>query len=276
MVEAAPIGHGPGYGFGPPTFGRIDAIFRASREEYVRRLNRFLGHTADLARISTESDGEGVPCWDNQFFFGLDAVALYGTLVESSPRRYLEVGSGYSTLFARQAIADHDLPTRITSIDPQPRTSVDLACDEIIRGPVQDVPLETFTDLQAGDVLFIDSSHVAGLGSDVSFLFLEVIPSLQPGVLVHVHDIFLPWDYRPDWADRGYSEQYLVGVQLLAPRPPFEVLFPAFYVHLDPALSSVLQPLWSELGLTDYYQDPLGLPRYASAGHSLWLVTAGA
>ena len=261
------------YGVGPPTFALIDAVLGASRHEYLRRLKAFLSHADDLARISVKPDGQARPCWDNRYFFGLDAVALYGTLVEAAPRRYLEVGSGYSTLFARQAIVDHDLPTRITSIDPEPRTSVDVACDEVIRAPVQGVPIGSFANLEAGDVLFIDSSHIAGIGSDVAFLFLDVIPRLRPGVLVHIHDVFLPWDYRPDWIDLGYSEQYLIGAQLLAPSPPFEVILPAFYVHLDPDLSSVLQPLWTRLGLTDYYQDPLGLPRYATAGHSMWLRT---
>ena len=145
---------------------------------------------------------------------------------------------------------------------------VDAACDEVIRTPVQEVPASTFGQLEAGDVLFIDSSHVAGVGSDVSHLLLNVIPDLRPGVLVHLHDVFLPWGYRPDWADRGYSEQYLVAAQLLAPAPPFEVLIPALNVHLDPELSRIMEPLWGRLGLTDYYPDPLGLHRYATAGHS--------
>jgi hypothetical protein len=91
---------------------------------------------------------------------------------------------------------------------------------------VEDVGVETFEQLQARDVLFIDSSHVVRIGGDVTYLFLEVLPRLQPGVVIHVHDIFFPGDYPRDWVVeqfRFWSEQYLLQA-FLAFNSAFEVL----------------------------------------------------
>lgn len=135
----------------------------------------------------------------------IDALILYCKLRAQKPTRYLEVGSGLSTYYASlaaKANAMDGFPMRITCIEPHPFTALStIPCINILKKQVQDEDLGTFAELEANDVLFIDSSHVVRLDGDVPFLFLEVLPSLHPGVLIHVHDIPFPYHhpYPPDY-----------------------------------------------------------------------------
>lgn len=135
----------------------------------------------------------------------IEAQALHGILRTLRPGRYLEVGSGVSTHIALQALtrnAEEGHPGTVTCIEPYPRDWLTRdARVHLHRTPVQAVDLAAFTSLTAGDVLFVDSSHVVKPGSDVNFLVLEVFPRLAPGVIVHVHDIYLPYDYQCDLLD---------------------------------------------------------------------------
>jgi hypothetical protein len=157
----------------------------------------------------------------NTQFSWLDARALFVLFQHWRPRRIVEIGSGYSTLLM------DDINRRflggtmsITSIEPFPRPFLHAMADRIDLkvARVQDVPLSVFESLEAGDVLFIDSSHVAKTGSDVNFVFFEILPRLATGVRVHVHDIFLPMEYPRDWVvdeNRSWNEQYLVRALLM-------------------------------------------------------------
>lgn len=147
-----------------------------------------------------------------------DAALLYGIVRHLRPRRLVEVGSGWSTTVTRRAIEDGTLDTELTCIEPYPRDFVQAMNGiELRRERVEHTPWSVFSRLEPGDVLFVDSSHVAKTGSDVVHLVLEVLPRLPAGVLVHVHDIFLPEDYPLEWvrAGFGWNEQYLVHAFLL-------------------------------------------------------------
>jgi predicted O-methyltransferase YrrM len=239
-----PVRPVPRYGYGKPAHARLERLIAAGSEDYRIRLESFLDFRHDLLQIPLDPADPETPSWHNGWFQGLDAVALYALLAQTKPSRYVEIGSGFSTKFARRAIRDQQLPTRIISIDPSPRSAVDALCDEVIRTPIEDAHLDaTLGRLTAGDVLFLDGSHRCFQNSDVSVVFLEVLPELEPGVLVHFHDIFLPWDYPPQMADRYYSEQYLLATALLSDRS-LEVLLPNFFVSIRPDLHRVLSPLW--------------------------------
>lgn len=149
----------------------------------------------------------------NGFFPSPDAELYAAMVLRQGPARLIEVGSGYSTLVARKAVAHAGLSTRITVIDPQPRRSVEEAADEVRLCRVEDSGLSA-ADLSPGDLLFIDSSHVCRSGGDLPYLFCRVLPDLPPGVLVHVHDIFLPYDYPQSYVGRIYTEQYLLHALL--------------------------------------------------------------
>jgi predicted O-methyltransferase YrrM len=168
----------------------------------------------------------------NGWFESVDAEVLYSVLRRFQPANIVEVGSGFSTRVMRRAIRDGKLPTKITSIDPHPNTSVQPYADEFIKAPVEDVAIERILGLlSAGDILFIDSSHAVKTGGDVPYLFLEVLPRLKPGVFIHVHDIFLPFDYPEEWVleDWAWTEQYLVHA-FLAYNNVFEIVWAARYM----------------------------------------------
>jgi hypothetical protein len=149
------------------------------------------------------------PRWNQDWFPRLDAAAAYAMVRTLKPRRIVEVGSGHSTRFLARAVADGELDTRITAIDPKPRASLAGLGIEWLATPVQRVA--AFPPLGAGDILFIDSSHQVKPGSDVEFLLKAVLPLLPAGVHVHFHDIFIPDDYPPQWEWRRYNEQAAVA-----------------------------------------------------------------
>jgi predicted O-methyltransferase YrrM len=169
--------------------------------------------SADLLRIGAEPPP--APRWTQDWFPRLDAAAAYAIVRTTRPKRIVEVGCGHSTRFLARAVADGDLGTIITAIDPEPRASLTGLRIFFARQRVQDAAPSIFTALEADDILFIDSSHQLKPGSDVEFLFERVLPALASGVRVHFHDIFLPDEYPEHWAWRRYNEQGAVA-RLLA------------------------------------------------------------
>jgi hypothetical protein len=168
---------------------------------------------------------------DNSNYGIGDALILGAFLRRVRPRRYLEVGSGWTTALALD-VNERWLASsmHITAIEPHPKLVRDLLKPgddiEIIEAPVQDIALDRFRELQANDVLFIDNSHVVKVGSDAHFLITRVLPELAPGVIVHIHDIFWPFEYSRVWIDEGraWSEAYLVH-GFLAFNETFEIAF---------------------------------------------------
>jgi predicted O-methyltransferase YrrM len=186
----------------------------------------------DLARRIAEVGPLATSRWNespaNRMFGRIDGTVLQGMLIDIQPLRVVEIGSGFSTAVMLDT-ADRAGTTRsITCVEPYPQRLRSLLRpgDDIVllERPVQDVPLETFTELGPGDLLFIDSTHVAKSGSDVLYLYLEVLPRLPPGVLVHVHDIFWPFSYRAEWLDQGrdWTEAYLLRA-LLTDSPRWQI-----------------------------------------------------
>ena len=172
--------------------GWLAERMEAELPRYLQCLESAARHNGRLAEIEAAAgEGAGRPRFDQHWFTGLDAALAYGLVRERGPRRVVEVGSGHSTRFLAQAIADARAPTELVSIDPAPRRDIDALCDEVHRAVVSEAPASLFAALEAGDVLFIDGSHVAVPGSDVDYLFTRVLPRMAPGVLVHVHDVFV-------------------------------------------------------------------------------------
>lgn len=145
----------------------------------------------------------------NGYYPTPDAEIYAAMILDIGPQQLVEVGSGYSTLIARRAIRYAGLPTKLTVIDPLPRTEVGSAADEIVNSHAEDSGLD-HRKWAANDILFIDSSHICRSRGDVPLLFCQVLPKLPVGVFVHVHDIFIPYDYPTNYDDRCYTEQYLL------------------------------------------------------------------
>jgi Methyltransferase domain len=182
--------------------------------EFVDRL-RLVMYGDRLNTVPKEKVNERDPYWNNGYFSGDDARIAYAVAAELKPRRIIELGSGNSTKFFRKAISDYSIDCRLISIDPAPRAEIDDLVDEIHRTSLLDVPVEMFRTLERGDVLFFDGSHLVFNGTDSTALFLEVLPALKSGVLVHVHDIDLPNEYQDVFTERRYGEQYLLAVLLI-------------------------------------------------------------
>jgi hypothetical protein len=220
------------------------------RARYAGRLKKIAQLPADWRNIPSNPDGTSGPHWNNSFFAPLDAVALTGMIRDCRPKLYLEIGSGNSTRFARRATQLYSPNTRIVSIDPEPRVEIDAICDEVIRKPVESVDMDVFNRLESGDFLFVDNSHRCLMNSDVTVIFLDILPRLKSGVFIHFHDIFLPWDYPQEWVERYYSEQYLLACWLLAGLK-LHVELPNLFIVNDPELSSLLEPIWPHIGATE-------------------------
>jgi hypothetical protein len=193
-------------------------------------------YRAELERLlRPESNAVGFSD-SNTFFHSPDSDVLYTMLREHRPANVVEIGCGNSTRIMRQAILDGGLATRVTSIDPHPRIEITGFTDELIQSRVEDLPADDLAGrLNAGDVLFIDSSHMLAVGNDCVYEYLQLLPRIKPGTLVHVHDILLPYDYAWEWIEKepqigGWSEQHLLQAILMFGEA-FEVLWPAHYVQ---------------------------------------------
>ncbi|MDB6093834.1 MAG: hypothetical protein JWM32_1396 [Verrucomicrobia bacterium] len=205
-------------GFGPP-FADIDLNEAAQ----FARLERFAALYPQQPFVEEPVAGRRFYL-RNPSYGHYDAIMLFGMLSEAKPARVIEVGSGFSSA-AMLDLNEQVLggAVNFTFIDPDMSRLVPLlrAGDRerctLVERRVQDVPLELFAALEENDVLFIDSSHVSKVGSDVNRLFFDILPSLRPGVLVHLHDIVGNLEYPRDWLEEGraWNEQYLLRAFLI-------------------------------------------------------------
>jgi hypothetical protein len=182
--------------------------------ENVKRLSEFMYHPR-LEQVPQEQANDRDPFWSNLFFSADDARSAYGMAACFRPGHIVEIGSGNSTKFFRKAISDHQLSSRLTSIDPAPRAEIQHIADEVRLESCLDAPMAVFEGLRPNDILFVDGSHIVFNGTDVPHIFLNILPILKPGVFVHFHDIALPNEYPASFDGRGYGEQYVLGALLL-------------------------------------------------------------
>lgn len=255
-----PLDVRPRYGYSRPPLQSVQQRFAVHRDAYAAQLARFAEHIPRLQRIAPHHPPAGEPFWVNVWFAGLDAVALYSILAERNPRIYLEVGAGFSTLFAHRAIRDHQLRTAVISIDPAPRMDISRACDDLISVPFEQLDLDSLPALGAGDIFFFDGTHYVFSNTDTTVALLEVLPRVGAGALLHFHDVYLPWDYPPEWSGHHYAEQFVLAAYLLGGEL-VDVLLPNHFCGRDLELVAPLEPLWRSLRA-------MGAPVH---GTSLWL-----
>jgi hypothetical protein len=216
--------------FARPAFPVLPQFHACDPKPLLEAVAGFREQTARFARPGRD----GGYSFGNDYFTSPDAEIGYALVRQLNPRQIIEVGSGNSTQLFRAAITDGKLRTALVSIDPSPRTAVEAVADRVVMERLEDVPASYLADtLQDGDILFIDSSHQSRTGNDVVELFLKVIPALRAGVVVHVHDVFLPFDYPREWVVEhrwDWNEQYLVQAMLQGSNE-FDVLWPAHFLQ---------------------------------------------
>ena len=230
-----------------PPYPAIEELFERHEAQFLGLLDLVNSDRAALEGLA--------PLLHQSWFPALDAAVAFTLVRTRAPRRIIEVGSGHSTRVLSRAAARG---TEILAIDPKPRADIGgLPGVQVALSTLQATPLELFDTLAAGDVLFVDSSHILMPGSDVDLLFNRILPRLPAGALVHIHDIFLPFDYPPSWGWRNYNEQQ--GVVPLLTTGAYTPLFSS--VWAERRLLS--RRAFSEVSL---------LPRPADAiSASLWL-----
>lgn len=184
--------------------------------------------------------------FNNGYFSHLDAVLLACMILHCKPRRIIESGSGFTSAIMADMNAlflDHRI--ELTFIDPHPERIYQLLREDdlrqvtVINSPVQDVAPALFDELEAGDFFFADTTHVSKCGSDVNHIVFEILPRLRPGVLVHFHDIFYPFEYPEAWVlqiRRSWNELYLLRAFLTANTDYAMLLFINFLEHHCPEL----------------------------------------
>lgn len=223
------------YGGDQPGNKWIEKILAHHDDRQIAFIDSIVESRDWLGRIALEEPKIGAaaqPYWNNAYLPALDAMTIYTLAMQAKPATYVEIGSGNSTKFARRAITDHDLATKIISIDPQPRAEIDAISDTVIRQGLEEVDLTLFDGLAEGDMVFMDGSHVCLQNSDVTVFFLEVLPRLKKGVIVGIHDILWPNDYPEEWFYKNYSEQYVLGAYMLAQGLAFPLIFASAYAEM--------------------------------------------
>ena len=241
------VNFSPRYGHGKPAHNELYAIIDNERENYEALITEMLALKESIWEIKDsklEKDSLQ-PTWNNGFLPGLDIIGIYTMLTKFRPATYIEIGSGNSTKVAFKAKTDAGLSTTIVSIDPQPRAEIDQLADKIIRMPFENCSIDLVEELKENDILFIDNSHRILPNSDALVFFLEILPRLKKGVIVHIHDIYLPYDYPQFMCDRAYSEQYGLAFFLLANPKKYQPILPNYFISEDTQLASQLAPIWN-------------------------------
>jgi hypothetical protein len=281
-ARTSPVGFPPGHFYSPvPDFADVerrsaelfDTCPRAIPGVDLREAEQ-LEQIPIFARLHRdqpfrEGPGPNRYRFDNTAFGHGDALTLHSMMRQLRPRRIVEVGCGWSS----GVMLDTDElflegRTELTFVEPYPETLRQVARPDDLRRarflpvPVQAAPLEIFTALEAGDILFIDSTHVSKIGSDVNALFFRVLPALRPGVIVHVHDIAYPFEYPREWVlgeGRAWNEAYLLRA-FLQFNASFEIVFwGSFLATFHRERLERELPLWSK-----------------NPGGSIWLRRVGA
>ena len=177
--------------------------------------------------------------FENGFFSYTDGILLYSLIRFLKPKKIIEIGSGFSSavmLDTNELFFNNEID--LTFIEPFPERLYsaikenDKKCTSIVVSEVQQVPLATFEELNSGDILFIDSSHVVKTGSDVCFILFEILPKIKSGVIIHFHDIFYPFEYLEAWVKEGrnWNEDYFLKAFLMY-NNAFEILLFPDYLH---------------------------------------------
>ena len=185
----------------------------------ARKVGRYAEELRDVPK--DQQPGKLEYCWNNPMWNNADALVQYGLLRDLKPKQIVEIGCGWSSLLMQRALERNQVPCQVTQIEPYPNPALFKFFPkdwQLRRTPLQRVPFEVFESLQAGDICFYDGSHCAKVASDVNWFFFEVLPRLAPGVIIHIHDIFLPDDYPDLWIfERGqtWNEQYLLQAFLM-------------------------------------------------------------
>ena len=227
-------------------FGQRESAFDGipiSNDKQAELLKDFAEYYEEFSP-EAEQDSDRLYFYQNKMFGFGDAFFLHCVLRHFKPANLIEVGSGYSSALMLDTANEYGLKTKFTFIDPYSTTIRQVLAKKpvgqysLIRQEIQLVDPKIYESLEANDVLFLDTSHALKIGSDLSTLLFSVLPNLKKGVIVHIHDIWYPWEYPEKWLKEGraYNEIYFVRA-FLQFNSKYEILFFNSYVEQEFAAS---------------------------------------
>jgi predicted O-methyltransferase YrrM len=207
-------------------------------DEQINLVKQFEDYYSEIPFSEKKSDDKRY-YFENPYYSYTDAIFLYSMIRNYKPKQIIEIGSGYSSavmLDTNERFFNNSI--NLTFIEPYTERLKSLLNENdyenttIIEKDVQGVQLEVFEKLNPGDILFIDSTHVVKTGSDVNYIFFEILPKLKKGVLIHFHDIFYPFEYPKDWVfmGRNWNEDYFLKAFLMY-NNEFEIKLFSHYLH---------------------------------------------
>lgn len=209
-----------------PVYGELARIFDAKRAvftDFCQSLDQFSKDFSTFGSVS-----HSAPKWEQGWFPRLDGAVAYGLVRMRRPKTIIEVGSGHSTRFMARAIKDGEFICRQVAIDPAPRKAIKTLPVEWCAELLTLNHVNMFAELEAGDIAFFDASHILMPGTDVDLILNRIMPVLKPGVLIHIHDVFLPDPYPKTWLWRGYNEQNALGPLIAS--GTYNLVFASAYV----------------------------------------------
>ena len=235
------------FGSFPPNINGLEL----HEAEQLKLLNEFVAYYKEMP-FQPEKNGELRYYFENPAYSYSDAIFLHCMIRFLKPKRIIEVGSGFSScmmLDTNELFFGSSIAT--TFIEPYPELLLSLINDKdkskikIVSSCLQDVDLDEFETLQANDILFIDSTHVSKINSDVNRIFFDILPRLSSGVHIHFHDIFFPFEYPKEWAyeGRAWNEAYLLRAFLQYNSAFRVVLMNTFMEHFHKSFFQQNMPL---------------------------------
>ena len=211
-----------------PVYSEMMALMIGKQQLFSNFINAM---SVNQKYFNNFAQGEPKPEWASKWISPLDGATIYTGVTEFKPRQIIEVGSGNSTHFMVRAIVDHKMDTKVTCIDPSPRidiTGLPIDLKQRVLS-LDDLPL--VKNLNRNDILFIDSSHILQQGFDLDIILNQFLPALKPGVILHFHDIFLPYPYPTEWGSFHFNEQNALIGWLLSGY--LDVIFSSYYAYSD-------------------------------------------
>lgn len=182
------------------------------------------------ANLPVKEVDESLPYLDNYYFGLMDAAVLFAMMKRHAPKQIIEIGSGISTRYMRYFQNKLELNTAITCIDPAPRATVNFIADKVITQPLENMVEDNIFNLESDDIVFLDGSHYVFQGNDTLTFFFSILPALPKGVIIHIHDIYLPYDYSEHVEQQLWGEQYLLAALMQGGFNGFEILYPTYYM----------------------------------------------
>jgi len=223
----------------------------ADQVELLKKWQSSYGNVFRSMRDDPEINASRGQAFIENGYYRTPDVEIYASMIlDYQPKSIIEIGAGFSTLIARKIVNQLNTGSKITAIDPEPRTDIGRHAHSVIRKRIEDVQVD---DLPLGDrsILFIDSSHVTRSKGDIPHIYNKIFPGIPAGTLVHVHDICIPYDYPYQFQKLLYTEQYILQA-LLSHSPRYRVVFATYYMtHKHP---EIMQATFSDVvGKSDRY-----------------------